>query len=271
MREVSKAGDAEQVYSAALSVVQDMFAPDNGFVAVSEGSRPEAAGPLPGAGFLSDITVPIHAGEELAARLMLHYDEAREFSDLDLCLAETIGALAGFALERIQERDRLQRKQRERNELVAMAAHELRSPLTAIIGAAFLIRSGLDNERVRGLDMIERNVRIQVNLIEELLNACQLDAGKVELRIETLDLGPVLDNVVGEVQAIASGNHTSLYSSISRPLFVRGDAQRLWQVFWNILINSVRFSPGGEVRIDAGPDGASAKICVYDNGMGMRE
>ena len=272
MREICKTDVAEQVYTAALNAVQALFTPDRGFVAVSEAGSTEAGARLPNTGYLSDAVVPIYAGGKLAAQLWLHFDEACEFSDYDVALIEIVAALSGFAIEGIQERDRLRRKQQAKDELVAVAAHELRSPLTAIIGASFLLRAGLDNERVRALDMIERNARVQVNLIEELLNACQLDAGKVKLRIEALDLGPVLDKVIEEIQPIATVHNTRLLPSFPRPLPVRGDAQRLWQVFWNLLINSVRFaSPDGEVQITAVLDSVNAKVCIRDNGIGMNQ
>src|SRR5262249_16776442 len=141
-------------------------------------------------GRLLDPSVPIYAGPNLMGQILLQYDEPRSFSDQELVLLEAIAAQAGFFIQRIQERKAADEAQRQKHELVAMAAHELRGPLTAIIGGTLLLRAGRDTDNVRSLDIIERNARAQITLIEELLQICQLDAGKVELKIATVDVVP---------------------------------------------------------------------------------
>ncbi|HYR44655.1 MAG TPA: HAMP domain-containing sensor histidine kinase, partial [Terriglobia bacterium] len=205
-------------------------------------------------------------------KLILQCEEIRSFSDHDAALIEIIAAQAGFAIERIQQEHATQKEQRQRDELIAMAAHELRSPLTAIVGATFIMRAGRVQDRGRALDIIERNARAQVNLIEELLSACQLDLGRVELQMSQLDLALVLEKVIEEIQPTAAANNTALHFELQRPLMVRGDAQRLWQIFSNLLTNSVRFaSPNGEVRITSDGGSAMTKVCIRDNGIGISE
>src|SRR2546425_5462684 len=171
-RETSASEGVEQVYAAALTLVQGIFTPDRAFVALTESSNAISDIPSLHPGWLSDLAVPIHAGEKSMGRIMLQYDERRAFSDQDLAVIELIAAQCGFFIQRIHERTAANEIQRQKHELVAMAAHELRSPLTAIIGAAVLLRTGRDNERVRAVDIIERNARAQVTLIEELLHVC---------------------------------------------------------------------------------------------------
>jgi signal transduction histidine kinase len=260
------AGTVDQVYSTALGSIAEIFGPDRSFVALveSENAAP-LAHPLK-AGWLSDVVVTIHAGGAIVGKFVIQYDAPHAFSDADLALVEVMAALTGFAIERTQALG----SKKKKDELIAMAAHELRSPLTAIMGAAFLLRSGRDEGRA--LEMIDRNVRAEVTLIEELLQVCQLDARRVDLHISTLDLASVLENVIEEVQPIAAATNTLLLSEFERPLTMDGDSRRLWQIFWNLLTNSVRFaSPNGKVAVSAAAESSALTVCIRDNGIGISE
>jgi signal transduction histidine kinase len=202
---------------------------------------------------------------------MLQYDEPRGFSDEDLAMIELIATQAGFFIQHIQERQTANDDQRQKHELVAMAAHELRAPLMAIIGGVHLLRTGRDNENIRALDIIDRNARTQITLIEELLQVSQLDAGKVELKVATVDVVPILGRVIEDIRATADANNTTIKSDMNGPVMVRGDARRLWQIFWNLIANSIRFCPNGLLRISAKLDSGKAKICVQDDGVGITE
>ena len=150
-----------------------------------------------------------------------------------------------------------------------MAAHELRGPLTAIIGAVHLLRTGRDGDGARAVDIVERNARAQVTLIEELLQVCQLDAGKVELKISTLDVVALLERVIEDIRPTADSNHTRVNTELHGPIMLRADARRLWQIFWNLTANSIRFCPNGELRITASLNLGKARICIQDDGTGI--
>src|SRR2546422_4780034 len=261
----------EQVYANALKTVQQLFVPDRTFVALSESKTTVTPGSAPHPGWLLDLDVPIYAGADLMGQIMLQYDEPHGFSDQDIAIIEVIAAQAGFFIQRIHERNAAEETQRQKQELVAMAAHELRSPLTAIIGGALLMRAGRNNGHVQALDIIERNARAQITLIEELLQVSQLDAGKVDLKIETVDVVPILERVIEDIQAMADGNHTAIKTELQRPIMLRADTRRLWQIFWNLIANSIRFCPNGELRITANLDTGKAKICIQDNGAGIKK
>jgi signal transduction histidine kinase len=261
IRETSEIGVVEQIYSNALTLVQELFTPDRLFVALSEAGDAEATDPAPHAGWLLDLSIPIYARTRLMGRIMLQYDEPRGFSEQDLALIEVIAAQAGFFIQRIHER--------QKHEIVGMAAHELRGPLTAIIGGALLLRAGRDSDRVRAVDIIERNARAQVTLIEELLQVCQLDAGKVELKIATVDLVPVLERVIEDIHPTADSNNTKIKTEIHGPIMLRADARRLWQIFWNLIANSIRFCPNGELQITANFGAGKVTVCIQDDGIGI--
>ena len=270
--ELWDAESLEGVYALTLDAAQEIFKPDRVFVALSESKNPAPDAQAVQPGWVHDLTFPIYAAGKLMGKVMLQFEESRSFSDDETALLELIAVEAGFAIERIQERQAASVERKQKDDLVAIAAHELRSPLTAIIGAAFLLRSGRDDQRPRAIEIIERNAHAQVTLIEELLNACQLDEGRVALEMSMLDLVEVIEKVVDEFQPTAALSRTLVHADLERPLMVRGDARRLWQICWNLLTNCIQFaSPNGEVQIQAYNGASTVKLCVRDNGIGISQ
>ena len=270
--ELWDAESVERVYALTLDAVQEIFKPDRAFVALSESKNLVPDAQAIQRGWMHDLTLPIYAAGNLMGRVMLQFEESRSFSDDETALLELIAVQAGFVIERIQERQAASVERKQKDDLVAIAAHELRSPLTAIIGAAFLLRSGRDDQRSRAIEIIERNAHVQVTLIEELLNACQLDAGRTALEMSTLDLVAVIEKVVDEIRPTAALSRTLVHADLERPLMVRGDARRLWQICWNLLTNCIQFaSPNGEVQIQAYNGASTVKLCVRDNGIGISQ
>src|SRR5437667_8846830 len=270
--ELWDAESVERVYALTLDAVQEIFKPDRAFVALSESKNLAPDAQEIQRGWMHDLTLPIYAAGNLMGKVMLQFEESRSFSDDETALLELITVQAGFVIEHIQERQAASGERKKKDDLVAIAAHELRSPLTAIIGAAFLLRSGRDDQRSRAIEIIERNAHVQVKLIEELLNACQLDAGRTALEMSTLDLVAVIEKVVDEIQPTAALSRTLVHADLQRPLMVRGDARRLWQICWNLLTNCIQFaSPNGEVQIQAYNGASTVKLCVRDNGIGISQ
>src|SRR2546426_9551217 len=135
---LSKAESIERVYGIALDQVQAIFKPNRAFVALSESKNLVPNGHIAERGWGQDLIVPIHAGGNLAGKIMLQFDKARSFSHDDIALLDLIAAQA--AIERINERKSAREAQSRKEELAAKAVHKLRSPLTAIVGAAFILR-----------------------------------------------------------------------------------------------------------------------------------
>jgi signal transduction histidine kinase len=253
----------EQVYAFGLNVLSELFDPDTAFVALSEsGSSKETAIPPLLPGFLSEVIFPIRAGEKLTGRFMLQYKNPRGFTETDVLLIEMIALHAGAIIHQLH-------RQKQKDEVIAMAVHELRSPLAGILGGAFMARTGKDGTADAGIEMVERNARTQAKLVDELLHVSQIDTGKVPLLLKTLDLAAVLDHVVEEAAASASANNTSFVTSFDRPMHVKGDERRLWQIFSNLLSNAIRFAPNGEVRIGSVVEDGMIRITVVDNGAGI--
>jgi signal transduction histidine kinase len=269
---LSRAQTSEQVFAYCLNSIHDIFDPSNAFVVLPEpGMKTMRAVHEPyQPGWMTDLTTPVILDGEVIAQFVLHFDSPRAMSDLELGLIESIAMVASLGVARVQERQRFKRGLQLKNEAVAMAVHELRAPLTAILGASALLRSESQEGRDQAAAMIARNARAQERFIADLLNLTQLDAGKTLLRLAVMDVTSIVEQVVEEIRPVAANTNISVTTQMDRPIMVRGDAQRLWQIFWNLLSNAVRFvTTDGEIRVAATAEDGLAKICVSDNGCGI--
>jgi signal transduction histidine kinase/CheY-like chemotaxis protein len=177
-----------------------------------------------------------------------------------------------FESER-QARDRAEQASRLKDEFVATVSHELRTPLNAILGWARMLRAGtVDPASVpRGLESIERNAVAQAQLIEDLLDISRIVAGRLRLEVLPLDLVTVIRAAVDVVKPAADAKHIRIDTSFDpAAASVTGDPQRLQQVFWNLLSNSIKFTPtGGRVEVRLEKRDSLALIAVCDSGQGI--
>ena len=162
---------------------------------------------------------------------------------------------------------------RLKDEFLATISHELRTPLTAIIGwSHMLCHAGLDEATTqRGLETIERNAKIQAQLVDDLLDVSHVVTGKLSLSLAPVDLMSVVGAAVDSVRPSAESKgvrlEVALDSSASR---VAGDAGRLQQVVWTLLSNAVKFTePGGRVGVRLRREGLDAELSVCDDGCGI--
>ncbi len=139
-----------------------------------------------------------------------------------------------------------------KDEFLATLSHELRTPLNAVLGWAHILRTGKlqGDELKQGLDAIERNARVQAQIIEDLLDMSRIISGKVRLDVEQIDLPAVLNESIDTVRATAEAKGIRLQALVDpRAGPISGDPDRLQQVFWNLLNNAIKFTPkGGQVR-----------------------
>ncbi|MCK5941938.1 MAG: PAS domain-containing sensor histidine kinase [Planctomycetes bacterium] len=182
--------------------------------------------------------------------------------------------------QRAEYEDRLLRAKQEaeaatraRDEMLAVVSHELRSPLNAILGWTQVMRMQLEDPKTiaSGLDTIERNVRTQSRLIEDLLDVSRLVAGKLRLAVDELDPVSVIEAAIEVVRPAAEANSIRIRPTLDRDAGrVSGDADRLQQVLWNLLSNAVKFSPeNGVVELALRRVGATVEITVADHGCGI--
>lgn len=170
-------------------------------------------------------------------------------------------------------REEAERASRAKDDFLATISHELRTPLSAILGWAHVLERGvLDPETVRhGLAAILRNARIQVQLIEDLLDLNRIENGKLRLEMQRTDLGGVVAAAIDSALPAATARRVGLRFELGTGgAMVRGDPARLQQVVGNLLSNAIKFSPeGGQVCVRLASDEAGVRVAVSDDGQGI--
>jgi signal transduction histidine kinase/CheY-like chemotaxis protein len=161
---------------------------------------------------------------------------------------------------------------RMKDEFLATISHELRTPLNAVLGWVHLIRTGkLDAATSqRGFESIERNVRLQAQLIGDLLDISKALTGRLRIDSRPVSLKSVVNEAVTSMTAAAAAKDVRLRVSLpDAPLVVRGDANRLRQVIWHLLANAIKFTPrAGSIQVSV-ESNEQACITVRDTGPGI--
>jgi PAS domain S-box-containing protein len=162
---------------------------------------------------------------------------------------------------------------RIKDEFLAVVSHELRNPLNAIIGWVHLLRSGnLDEAKThRAVETIERNVKLQVSLIDEILDLSRIVRNKVRLACRPIDLVSSIQSTLTALRPQAEEKEINLdWRPVEPPVFVSGDPERLQQVISNLVSNAIKFTPAhGRVGITLTHDEHEARLAVTDTGIGI--
>ncbi len=160
-----------------------------------------------------------------------------------------------------------------KDELLATVSHELRTPLNSIFGWARMIQSGdLDEAgRARAINAILRNASAQTRIVEDLLDLSRIAAGHMRLDFERMDLNATIEAALETVRPAARAKDINLEAMLDGALgTMEGAPDRLQQVMWNLLMNSVKFTPsGGRVKISTQRRADSVAIVVTDTGQGI--
>jgi signal transduction histidine kinase/CheY-like chemotaxis protein len=222
-----------------------------------------------------------------SAALELYGREAGDWTELELRLvqwcAEQCGRIWAMArlrkeLERLADSERAARAQverasREKDEFIATLAHELRTPIGAILGWVTLLRMAAEDpgERERALQVIERNASQQNQLISDLLDINQAVAGKLRLELRPLDPVQVIDAAIDAVRPAADVRDVRIETDLQvTDRRVLADPARLEQIVWNLLSNAVKFSEAGAlVTVRATREDGYVCITVADSGQGI--
>ena len=178
-----------------------------------------------------------------------------------------------LAVKKLAEvNEELKRANRIKAEFLATLSHELRTPLNAILGWVQILKDNATADDIaQGIPIIERNVRVQSQLIEDLLDMSRIEAGKVSLDIQRLDLAAVVEAGIETVRPAAKAKDirlTSAFSNVSG--IVMGDRDRLQQVVWNLLTNAVKFTPkGGRIHVIIKRVNSHVEVSITDSGQGI--
>ena len=162
---------------------------------------------------------------------------------------------------------------RIKDEFLAVLSHELRTPMNPILGWATLLQKGnLDQATQQtAVATIERNAKIQVQLIDDLLDISRILSGKFSLNATSVDLKIVTAGALETLQLAAEAKALQLATQIPSPSsIVLGDAVRLQQVVWNLLSNAIKFTPiGGQIEVNLSQTDTHAQVQVVDTGKGI--
>ena len=222
----------------------------------------------------SFITVPLVVQGRILGALSLCFtaDSNRHYTQSDLTLVNELAHRAALALDNAQLYQQAQNANRAKDQFLAVLSHELRTPLNPILGWSKLLQTAGKNESIliRGLEAIERNAKLQTQLIEDLLDISRILRGKLRLDIGKVDLKAAIEMSLETVRLAAEAKSIQIQTAFEPVGYVSGDFSRLQQVAWNLLSNAVKFTPeGGQVFVSLRRVGSCAQIQVSDTGKGI--
>jgi signal transduction histidine kinase len=224
---------------------------------------------------LSTIAVvPLVARSHTLGALMLAFaPHGRQFDTDTLSMATELAGRAAIALDNARLYEKMQDQDRRKDEFLAMLAHELRNPLAPISNAVHVLRaSGENPSRLSWAgDVIARQLRLLVRLVDDLLDVSRITRGKIDLKIESIDVARVIAAAVETSRPFVDAQQHSLVVSLpSEPLRLKGDFARVGQILANILNNAAKYTDkGGRIVVTALREADEIVFRIRDSGMGI--
>ena len=225
--------------------------------------------------------IPLSARGRAAGLLSAYFKAPREITDTEARALRTIARLVSVAKENadlvneLKDNNlQLERANRLKSEFLASVSHELRTPMNAIIGYTKLMLDGLDGDlteqQTADLERVVQAADNLLGLINGLLDLAKIEAGKMELNVEEVDIPLVIDDVIELMRAGADAKSLSLRAEVASTLPTAwADRARIRQVLVNLLANAVKFTEHGGVTIRATIVDGWITIAVVDTGVGI--
>jgi signal transduction histidine kinase len=195
-------------------------------------------------------------------------------TNLDQIVRQRTRALAYSEEKLLRKNAELDRLNAMKSEFIGVAAHELRTPMTAILGYAQMMAEQkicpLPEELVRPVASLNRNTQRLRRLIEDMLDVSRLERGKITLHVAAHDVGRLAESAVAELEVYASqyGHQVNLEHAVSPPVEVDGD--KIHQVIVNLLGNAIKHTGrGGHIMVTTGTEDGYAAVRVKDDGAGI--
>jgi PAS domain S-box-containing protein len=227
------------------------------------------------------MLVPLVAQHQVLGSITLvSFRRGAHFEARDLAAAEELGRRAGSVVENArlfelarQEKRRAEEASTAKDLFLGTLSHELRTPLSAILGWARMLQSGSlsEDKHDRALATIERNARLQVAMIEDILDVARITSGKLRLDVAPVEIAQVVEAALDTIRPTAEAKSVRLQAVLDPDTgALHGDSPRLQQIVWNLLSNAVRFTPkGGRVYVVLRRADSSVEIAVSDTGIGI--
>jgi PAS domain S-box-containing protein len=195
-----------------------------------------------------------------------------ERAELEKRVDNRTAALAAANRELALANEELAKASRMKDQFLAVLSHELRTPLTAIYGWLTLLQAGRvkESQVTATLQIIERNVRAQTQLIDDLLNVSRIITGNLKIAPQWTNALTVIHSAVDSARPAALAKEIDIVVEADDSELIFADPDRLQQVVWNLLTNAVKFTGRhGEIRVELGRIGSKFQIIVSDTGEGI--
>ena len=222
-------------------------------------------------GILSYMVVPLRARGDVIGTITLVSSD-RRFTPQDLTHAEELAYRASVAIENARLYSAAQSANRAKDEFLATLSHELRTPMTSVLGWSRMLKLGLsDSEAQVAIDAIEQGASAQAQLIEDVLDVSRIMSGKLTFDPRPTDVRTVTQAAVTTVHPAAVAKGIEILTSIPPMLPpIAGDEGRLQQMIWNLVANAIKFTPrGGAVTVRIAHVGSMVRLTVSDTGEGI--
>jgi signal transduction histidine kinase/ActR/RegA family two-component response regulator len=233
-------------------------------------------------GVLSQLVVPLNLGRRTIGVINAESGQVDAFGERDLRLLQTLSVSLAATIESgrlFQEiqgaNEQLRELDRLKTQFLANMSHELRTPLNSIIGFSRVILKGIDGpitpEQEEDLSSIHNSGQHLLRLINDILDLAKIEAGKMALAYETVDLEDTIRSVLATAKGLVRDKPIKLIWNIEPNLpHIEADPIRLRQIFLNFLSNAVKFTPKGRVRMEAQCQGSHhVLITISDTGIGI--
>ena len=263
MRDVITTGESLVALAIDPAAIDD-FAGKSGYVDIIRKLQPASC-----------IIVPLKArGRPMGALCIAMTSSGRNLQTTDVPIAEELGRRAALALDNAALYEAAIESSRLKDQFLASLSHELRTPLTSVYGWLSLLRDGnLPAERIaQALETMDRNVRAQITLIEELLDLSRIMSGTLLLQRQPFDPSSALQSCIMSLQPALDVKAIRLDVSNDLPpeTLLQADPLRVQQMLWNLLSNAIKFTPPhGRIDIRAHITQHDLTIAITDNGIGI--
>lgn len=197
------------------------------------------------------------------------------FAESDTVFAQELGLRVAVALDNARLYQAAQEAVREREALLSVASHELKNPLTSLLGYAHLLErrivagATVGERELKHIRMIREQGGRLAKMLDLLLDVARLDSGQLVLQTAVVDMGAVIERILTEIDATLS-IHTILFYEPDEPAILEADELRLEQVVRNLLSNAIKYSPeGGEITVRLETAAERVVLVVRDRGIGI--
>ena len=234
----------------------------------------------------SEMAVPMIASNRLLGVLDVQSDHTNFFSDTDVRTHTALATQVAVALqnamlyeEQLKTAEKLREVERLKSEFLASMSHELRTPLNSIIGFADVLLEGLDGElterMMEDVQLIRDSGQYLRELIGDILDMSKIEAGKMKLRYEVVDLPDMVNEIMANTRTLAmtyAKEYLTLTADI-RPnvTTIYADRTRLKQVMYNIISNAIKFTEDGGVKITMQMQDEWLVVAIADSGIGIKQ